>query len=411
MLKSGILSLLLRLLTSASRFVLLVVLARTLDVADVGRFGLLLVTVQLGCYLAGLDFALFSIREIATGDSSTWPRVVRDQLFVHLAAYGVVLPACVLVFVADLLPWSLAGWFYLLFLPEHLCHELGRWLMAMSRPVAANVVLFLRSGLWVYAVVALLWLEPGTRGLGTVLVGWLAGAAAAILYGVWVLRDLDWRSALVAPLGRAWVRRGLAVALPFLVSSLSLRGIATVDRYVLKAFAGEGAVGVYALFFGIANLLVVATESGVIAILTPKLCAAEHGGTATERRALYRKLTRATLATTILGGLVLAAAIGGVLRIVERPVYAASLGIFWVLLGAAVVMAVTYIPHSTLYARGQDRAIIVSAVAGLVVAVVANLLFVPRWGGLGTAYATLAAAATIFVGKSAFVLRPHARPA
>lgn len=409
MLKTGLASLLLRLLTSGSRLILLVALGRFLDVADLGRFGLVMVTVQLALYALGLDFYAFNMRELAKATPAEWPRLIRDQLVVHGVTYAAGLPLLLGVFAAGLLPWNVALWFYPVLVGEHLCQELQRILVAIARPVLANVLLFFRSALWVYALVPTLWLAPATRSLTWVFTAWLIGLTAGLSVGVGMLRDLDWASCRGSRPNRRWIRRGLGVALPFLIASVSFRGISAVDRLVLEKTWGEAAVGVFSLFYGIANVLVIAAENGVVNILLPKMVAARDVGEPGVYRSLVRKLGIATAALCGSLALVLAGGIWLVLAIVAKPVFREALGTFWVLLGASVVAALATVPHCVLYAGGHDRALVACAVVGLVVAIVANLLVVPTYGHLGTAYAALAAMTAVMAGKVGYAWRYERR--
>ena len=77
-----------------------------------------------------------------------------------MIAYAVVLPLLLTVFLCGLISWKYAGWFYVLLIIEHISQESGRLLITLSRPTRASIVLFLRSGIWVYAVLATTYFGP-----------------------------------------------------------------------------------------------------------------------------------------------------------------------------------------------------------------------------------------------------------
>ena len=63
----------------------------------------------------------------------------------------------------------------------------------LERPVRAYVGVFLRGGIWVYAIAALMFAAPSTRTLETVLVFWAAGGVLSIAFSAISLSDLPWR--------------------------------------------------------------------------------------------------------------------------------------------------------------------------------------------------------------------------
>src|SRR5262245_13310487 len=219
--------------TMGSKALLLFGLAYYLSPAELGVFGLLGVTLSLALYLVGLDFYAFNTRELLRGDLTTAPARIRDQFVFHGVTYLVAFPLLLTVFLWGVLPWRLAALFYVLLLLEHVAQELHRILITLHRSVQAAGLLFVRGGLWVYAVLGLMALDPAFRNVETVTVAWAIGVAISLFGAAYCLRDLSWRRASAASVDWAWIRRGLAVSLPFLAASLAFRGVVSADRYAL----------------------------------------------------------------------------------------------------------------------------------------------------------------------------------
>jgi O-antigen/teichoic acid export membrane protein len=404
---AGGVNLLLQTVTLVSKALLLFVLARYLTPAELGVFGLLVVTLNLAMYVVGLDFYAFSTRELLRRERSGVPRILRDQLAFHGLTYLLVFPLLVLVFVWRVLPWDLAFHFFLLLLLDHLAQELERVLITLQRPVHAAVLFFLRGGVWVYFVIALLAREPALRTVRTVTMGWLIGVAVSLLVGGYWLRDLPW-AATRGPIDWRWVRRGMTVCLPFLGATLALRGVFSVDRYSLQAFWGAEAVGVYTFYASIRNAIQSLLDMGVLAVLRPRIISAYQGGHAAEYRSLMVSLTAAMVGTALALCLVAAIGVYPLLAFVSNPIYAEHLRAYWIMLGVTLVAALGDVPHLGLYAGERDRDIIVSSLCGLVVAVALNILLVPRFGLGGAALATLIAC-TVVTGAKAWFLRVRRR--
>src|SRR5690606_27760460 len=99
----------------------------------VGLYGLLAATIAYALYPIGLDFYAYSTREILRVDRGQWGGMLRNHGALALVLYSVVLPLLLLVFAMGFLPWTLAPWFYILLILEHLNQELSRLLVAVTK--------------------------------------------------------------------------------------------------------------------------------------------------------------------------------------------------------------------------------------------------------------------------------------
>ena len=183
-------NILLRAATLASRFLLIFFLARFLDPAQLGLYGLLTATIGYSLYLLGFDFYTFTTREIIKREPKEWGGLLKDQGALSLVLYAVFIPLLSLIFIQQLLPWQLAGWFFALLVLEHLNQELGRLLVAISQQTQASLVLFLRQGTWAIAVVALMAVVPETRSLDYVFGAWSVAGLVTVSVGVYRLSQL-----------------------------------------------------------------------------------------------------------------------------------------------------------------------------------------------------------------------------
>jgi len=175
----------LRGITLASKFLLIFFLARFLEPAELGLYGLITATIGYALYLLGFDFYAFTTRELIKRERSQWGGLLKGQGALTAVLYCVFLPLFCLIFVRQLLPWSLAGWFFALLILEHLTQELSRLLIAISEQLMASLVLFLRSGVWAVAVAGLMFIEPESRTLDFVLGAWTLGGLSALLLGIY----------------------------------------------------------------------------------------------------------------------------------------------------------------------------------------------------------------------------------
>jgi O-antigen/teichoic acid export membrane protein len=355
--------------TLVSKLLLLVFLAKFFEPKEVGLYGLLVGTIAYAMYSLGFDFYTFNTRELLKHDSKERGRLLKDQGVLHLILYAVMLPMLVLVFEFDLLPWHLAGWFFALLVFEHLNQELMRLLIVVSRQLAASMMLFLRYGSWVPCIIAWMFIDSDLRHIEAVLTAWLLGSGGAIVVAIFTLSrmkmggwnsKIDWR----------WLIKGLCTAIPFLVATLAIRGIFTIDRYWFEALQGLEVLGVYVLFLGIANALLSFMDAGVFSFSYPNLTSAYNARNAAAFRVGMRKLLFQTLILSSLFAIVALLLIEPLLIMLEKPFYLQYLHIFPWLLVAMLLYVIGMVPHYALYAQRHDKPIIYSHI-------VAFMLFVP----------------------------------
>lgn len=352
--------------TLASKFLLVFFLARFLTANDLGLYGLLSATVAYALYLVGLDFYIYTTREISKIGERQFGGLLKNQIFLTAVLYAVFLPALLLIFATKLLPWELAAWFFALLVLEHINQELSRLLITLSQQNSASISLFLRSGSWPLAAILLMALFPNLKSLLTVLSLWIIGDLLAIVFSIMSLRHLkikgwdnhvDW----------GWIIKGIKVAIPFLVATLAIRGIFTFDRYWIKELSSLEIVGAYVLFMGLSSALISFLDAGVFSFIYPELIKAYNDGAPARFRHLVRNLLIQTIlfSSSMAVMAVFLLPIG--LDLIGKPVYSENSSLFHWCLSSVLLYSFGMIPHYWLYAQGKDRAIIFSHLLGCAV--------------------------------------------
>jgi len=386
----------------ACKFLLLLGLARLLPVREVGEYGLITVTIGILLYLFGLDFYVYSSRLMVAESNEGKARVIRNQFALYFANYLFVLPLATVVFFFDILEGKYLGILCALAVLEHLCQEIYRILVMLSRPLSATGILLLRNGIWVVPTLLLMHSIDTWRTLDTVLYVWLAFDVVALLLGIHLLRFLDWKSARTGAIDWQWIKRGIRVSLPFLAATFALRTVTSFDRYSIERFWGTEVVGIYTLYAGLANAIPLLLETAVFMLAYPAIIAAYQRGDHAAHAGLTRAMARRTLIVLLPALVAATLLIFPLLRLIGRPVYAQNINTYWVLLAASTLSTMAMIPHTVLYAQGRDKEIIAVTFAGCVGAVVLNLALVPVLKDLGAALATLGGFGLIFAFKSVY---------
>ncbi|MCK4460424.1 MAG: polysaccharide biosynthesis C-terminal domain-containing protein, partial [candidate division Zixibacteria bacterium] len=324
----------------------------------------------------------------------------RDQLVFHGLVYVVILPLLSVVFLLNLISWKYIGWFYALLVLEHLSQESYRLMVTLSKPTMASIVLFFRSGAWVYVVVGLMFLDNDLRSLPFIWSGWIVGVLVSIGMTLYGLRHMPWRESRRRPINWTWMKNGLKVSLPFSLATVSFVGIQYADRYFLQHYWGEAMVGVYTFYASISNTIHVFVFTGIIMLLYPRIISAYQQGRLDEYRVLMKKMSWGIIGGVVVLTLGAAALITPVLKLVGKQIYTDHLEIFWIMLASVVLLVIAYIPHYSLFVRKHDKAIVLSAVSALIVGLIANSVLVPRYGLMGAAISSLCSMTILAAVKS-----------
>jgi O-antigen/teichoic acid export membrane protein len=198
-----------------------------------------------------------------------------------------------------------------------------------------------------------------------VLVLWLAGGLVSLLFSIAVLYR-DGFTLLRGPLDTAWIIRGLGVAAPFFIGTVAIRGIFTVDRYLIEALSDLAVVGVYTFYTGICVALLGLIDAAIFSFTYPKLIHSANSGNQTEFRARFRRLWLQCLTATLGLGTIMYFLSPAVFRLADNPIYLEYLGIFGLLLIAYCLFIFGSIPHYGLYAIKADGAILLARVVALI---------------------------------------------
>lgn len=363
---SQVINVILRGITLASKFLLIFFLARFIDPAELGVYGLLAATIGYSLYLLGFDFYTYATRELLKSERSQWGKYLKAQGALILVLYIIFLPLLGIVFVKKMLPLYVVGWFFVLVISEHLAQEIGRFLVAASDQLYASLVLFLRSGVWAVLVTVWMYFDIDARSLDVVLGAWSLGSAIALLLGAYRIKHMK-LSGWASNVDWAWVVQGVKIAFALLMSTLAIRAIFTLDRYFVENALGLDVLGAYVLFMGICSALISFLDAGVFAFIYPGLVSSFQKQDALGFQQGTRKLLIQTVGLSIFFAVVVLLFIVDLVSWLDKPIYSDQLYLFPWLLLATVLYSIGMVPHFALYAQGWDRPIIHSHIISLVV--------------------------------------------
>ncbi|GAB5351848.1 lipopolysaccharide biosynthesis protein [Qipengyuania sp. 483] len=358
--------------TLGTRFALVFILAKYLDAAALGLYGLFTAAIGYALLCFGLDLYVYTTREIVLVERETQGHMLKSQAALVGLVYVVLSPAALWILPQVGLPKELLWWFLPILALEHLNQEIFRLLIIFSKQITASALLFVRQGSWAIAVAASMGMSEDARNLYFVMSVWAGAGTLAAIAGLWTLRRMrlgGWRKSV----DWAWITKGIRVSGVFLVATLSIRAIQTIDRFWLQDLANIQVVGAYVLFFGVSSVLSVFLDAAIFSFRYPELIVL---GGEQKVEEMHRKVYRMavyTLGASALFAVGSSLALPGLLAWIGREIYIAQMGLYHWIVAAMIAYSLGMVPHYALYAMGRDRPIIASHVAGLMVFVMGTL--------------------------------------
>lgn len=401
---AGAVSIALRGLLLFGKFLFIVVLARYTDAATLGIYALLVTIVTIAIYVIGLEIHTFTAREIVSDHMDG-----RGAL--HIQSHLVTV-AGVFVLAVPITWWfttwlDIAGKFSFallaaIILGESFGQELGRYLMVLSRPVASNVLQFIRGAAWMPVPIAILLVNGPHQAINVVLGGWLIGTIGACIFGFWQMRSY------LATLGRyrtAWFFQALISARHYLVVALLTQVQYYSDRFIIQRVLGESTVGVYSFYQSFANTMVAFVQTGVISVMMPRLLLAAKRDERTIERGVRRSIMSYAMALAVGVSLLLAIGMPFLLRWLKKDGYDSALSVFYILLVGNAILIAGLVVHLSLYARRRDAELMRVALIVVPIGLVANIVVVPAYGIVGAACTFLLVALLDLLIKARLLLR------
>lgn len=387
-------ALILRALTLASRFLLSLLLARMLSPAEMGQYGLLTAALAFALLAIGLEFYSYTLREMVPATPARRTRIIADQITLGAIALLVIGGLLLAAVLAGLFPSRLALWFLLILITEHISLEATRILIITERPVRAYIGVFLRGGIWVYAMAVLMFMTPSTRTLETVLIWWALGGVLAIAFSAISLSGLPWRELRGYRPDWNTIFAGLRTARPFMLTAAGALIISYVDRFVIDRFVGREALGIYT-FYSTILIGLLSLGGSVSHQFLPKVIAGYTAGADAYRRALrsfFWSLLALASVTTIMSALVM----GPMLTMLGLSVYASGISVFYAMLPGIFLRILADVPSYALYAARADNYLLFCNLGAALISTLLNVLLIPIFGIYGAALTGGVASAVLF---------------
>ena len=382
-------NLVLRGITLGSKFLLSIYLVKFLSLEANGEYGIFVATISMLTYVLGLDFYSFNNREILQENSSESGKKIKNQFFLFTIVYLIVLPLLYVLGLFDFIGEKYVFLFYLILIFDHISIELYRLLVVFSKPIQANMNLFLRTGIWILVLI-FAWHNDfeELKNLKSVFNFWMIGSFLSVVYSIFSLSttgiSIPWREKIETK----WILAGLKIATPFFIATLSYKTIQFADRYMVEFYLGTKQTGVYYFFSNISMLIETFVQTTVVMIYSPQLIASLKKDKPFQIN-IFKTFSKEIVIYSVLAVVSVCAIIYPLLYIVEKTELFLSISVFFVMITTRFIFNISLIYHFKLYVAKKDRIIMTSTLVAVLFNISLNFILIPYYGLIGGALATL----------------------
>lgn len=387
--KIKIINLILRGLTLGSKFLLSIYLVKFLSLEANGEYGIFVATVSLLTYILGMDFYSFNNREILQNNIADAGNKIKNQFILFFYIYLIVLPLLYFLGLFNFIGDEYLLLFYVILIFDHISTELYRLLVVFSKPIQANINLFLRTGIWILVLISAWHYNLNDlKNLESVFYFWMIGSVISVIYSIISLSTLKIKVPWKEKTNNKWILKGLKIALPFFIATLSYKVIQFADRYMVEYYLGTKQTGVYFFFSNISMLIETFVQTTVVMIYSPQLITAFNKDK-TSRVTVFNKFSKEIIIYSLVAVAGVCMIIYPLLYIVEKTDLYHSIGVFFVMISTRLIFNISLIYHFKLYVAKKDKVIMTSTVIALIFNIVLNIILIPSYGLIGGSIATL----------------------
>jgi O-antigen/teichoic acid export membrane protein len=245
----------------SAKLLIIYILSKYYSAEQLGQYSLFNTTIILATFVVGFDYYSYSLRVIIKGKTkSIVQKAIVEQFTFYCLSYSVL--GTILYIILRLWQGIENNYlliFFLLLISEHLSQELFRILNAIGEVVKANLIMFLRTGLWVIALLIYLIQANKIIALENIYLLWFCSSLLSVFVGFSLLQK---KTQLFSKLNFKQLKlsnyyKGIISSFPFILCSLLVKGSEYSNRYIIDVLSTKEQVGIYSFYANFSGIIIV----------------------------------------------------------------------------------------------------------------------------------------------------------
>jgi len=371
----------------ASRFLLMFLITKYISLEFQGEYTLIISTITLLIIFFGFDFYVYTGRLIIK-ESKNEIFFLKNMLVFCCFSYLILLVFLWIglnLFKLDIAPFWLL---YFLIIFEHLGQEFFRMFLALRKPLLANILLFIRTGLWASIIVfGFLFIEDFTVTIIDILSLWFICAVVTCILGFCFYPGIE--KFFKVKINATWIKKGIRVGLTMFASTICLKIIEYSDRYLIAFFLDKREVGIYAFYFQLANIINVVIFTMYISFLYPDIVKGVYDKSYSKVKNTQKTIKNKTIIIAVFFGIGFALFSSLFLDYIDKPELNDNIMLYYIMLVSTVFLNYSFTSHYVIIGEEKENLIFKATFFACIFNLILNLALIPLIGIYGSAIALL----------------------
>ena len=399
--KSRILSFFLRITGLVLKLCLTLYMGRFFSLEDMGTYGLVAAFAVVSISILGFRLDFIATREVINLGGLLLTARIRDQIIFYVICYIIFgIAGCIYYYFSDTPTDKLV---YILALIIGVFESVSTLcsgnLVALQKPLTANLCFFIRSSLWIPAVIIIGFLFPEYRNVQIILIFWNCGIIASLLLNAWIWRKMKFWQSLSIPINWKWIKNSIFKAFPIWIGSICLTFSGYVDRFIVETYLDRASVGIISFYSSFAVAVYNIMNSGVFSFLYPKLVKCISTSNLKEFNNVAKKMRN----QAILGSSVICFIIAFVVPVFclwsGKKELLSNISILWAMLFGVWIKCITEYIYYICYAKEKDKLIWIGNLVFVISSTLVNLIFISSMALSGAVYGAVLSVIPFFLWR------------
>lgn len=349
----------------ASKFLLMMCLAKTLKVYELGIYGLVQSIVVYYMYFSGIDLYTYTTREYIRKNDDTII-IKHIKAIILLSILGISICYIISNYVDSIqsyIPFILS-----IAILEHYNQEIGRLLIAKNLQLKASIQLFVRSALWCYIIAIITFSYPEKINLLLVFKIWMTFSLISLIYGYYLIvanSNITFSMYYSKKLDLNWFINAIKTSILFFIGTLAVRTIFIVDKAYFDYMQELNSLGIYIFYSSFTGVFLSFCDSAIFQFSYPRLIRLyKDKKIKLIKNEMFKMLMQCLFLSFlfILGSYFL---LEKVITLIGNQEYINSINIFWYLLSINILLCYSNIFHYIMYAFNLDFNIMIINILNL----------------------------------------------
>tara|TARA_B110000091_G_C13775711_1_gene458787 strand:+ start:510 stop:1754 length:1245 start_codon:yes stop_codon:yes gene_type:complete len=364
--------------------------------SEFGLYSLIISSIYISLILIGFDVYLDCNRKIIQKEEPKEQAfILNNQLASYIPFY--FLFSIVIFFIPErIIPKEFIFLFFSVSIIEHLNSEIFRLLLALRKTVIANLLFFIRNGLWPLVILVLYYFNFQFN-ISILLSYWLYASILALIIGLIFLRKkykLD-----LSLIDKKTIIASYKYAFIFFIGTIAYKIVEFSDRYFIDYYLDKESVGVYSLYSQFGSVLNTIIFTIVISIGYPKLLKAIYSNNLKqiikERNNMLMEIVIISILTLLGGYLIL----DTLLAIIDKPLYFKFNYLFYLVIISNIIFNLSYVYHFIMIGYQKDFKITILTLIGAAINIILNIILIQKYGIIGAIFSKTFAFLFILISK------------